>query len=476
VPDPVAGRDFGSDPDHNHSLDHNRGPDPARVLGFLFDPNRCTGCSACSLACSTENQLGWGRSWRQVVPFNPERRPGVPAFHLSLACNHCDDAPCVAHCPTGAMRRDPRTGSVVVDEATCIGCTYCSWVCPFDAPRFDTDRGVMGKCTLCNHRLLDGLQPACVEACPTDALGYGALTGPAALPGFPEDPISPRIRFTELRRGAAPPETTWSLDDAARAAFAPGTGGGTALSFRAEWPLWLFTTGLAGLVAWVLAAAGGGPLPSGVGFAAVAGLLLLVSTLHLGKPARAWRALANVRTSRLSREIAGVNVFLGATLLAVTWASGWAAPPLTTTAPGFLLPGAAAAGLLALFLVDRVYDPVRPRGGRALHSADTLLTGPLVAAALLQALWPFVLVAVLKGALYATRRHPPTFGSLRPAGRIAALAVPPLVWVLAPDLWPGWALLLVAAGEGLDRAAFYEELSIRTPALRTREAAAAWGR
>ncbi|NJD18740.1 MAG: 4Fe-4S dicluster domain-containing protein, partial [Gemmatimonadetes bacterium] len=162
---------------------------PATPKGFLFDPNRCTGCAACTLACSTENALGWGVSWRQIVPFNPERRPDIPSFHLSLACNHCDDAPCVAQCPTQAMRRDPVTGAVLVDGSRCIGCRYCAWVCPYDAPRFDAARGVMTKCTLCSHRLAAGGTPACVEACPTDALGYGPLAGEAARAEGREAPL-----------------------------------------------------------------------------------------------------------------------------------------------------------------------------------------------------------------------------------------------------------------------------------------------
>ena len=132
--------------------------------GFLFDVNRCTGCHACELACSTENELGWGRSWRQVVPFNEERRPGIPTFHLSLACNHCEEAPCMGQCPALAIGREPSTGAVLIDADRCIGCGYCSWVCPYDALRFDDDLSVMTKCTSCNHRLKEGLQRM---ACPS---------------------------------------------------------------------------------------------------------------------------------------------------------------------------------------------------------------------------------------------------------------------------------------------------------------------
>lgn len=433
--------------------------DDATPPGFLFDPNRCTGCAACSLACATENALGWGASWRQIVSFNPERRPGLPSFHVSLACNHCDDAPCVAHCPTGAMHRDPVTGAVLVDEARCIGCRYCGWVCPYEAPRFDAARRVVAKCTLCHHRLKVGETPACVEACPTDALEYGPLRGESRIPGFPEAPVGPRIRFAPLRRGASPPDSTWSLPAEALAAYCPTDAetprrerpGGlipVALTFRGEWPLWAFTSGLAGLVGWIGAAHGGVPAPL-VAFLAIAASLVALSTLHLGRPLLAWRATARLRTSALSREVAGVAAFLGTATL---WlASGGAA-----------LGGAAAAlGLLTLVAVDRVYNPVRC--DRGFDSADTLLTGPLVAAALVRSPWGFGTLAALKLlAAGVGRRHRPARAS-HLALRTAALAGPLALWALAPRSWDAGVLVFIAVAELADRARFYRELSIPGP-------------
>jgi len=73
---------------------------------FHFDPNRCTGCQACELACSIENDLGPDRSWREVVTFNDASAPGIPRFHLSLACNHCSEPACLLGCPAAAYRKD----------------------------------------------------------------------------------------------------------------------------------------------------------------------------------------------------------------------------------------------------------------------------------------------------------------------------------------------------------------------------------
>ena len=112
---------------------------------FVFDLNRCTGCNACEIACKIENELPPGMSWREVVTFNESRLPGVPLFSLSLACNHCLDAPCKEKCPALAYSKDERTGAVTVNPSLCMGCKYCQWVCPYDAPKFNATAGVVEK-------------------------------------------------------------------------------------------------------------------------------------------------------------------------------------------------------------------------------------------------------------------------------------------------------------------------------------------
>ena len=88
--------------------------------GFHFDLNRCTGCEACRLACSIENELPGGESWRRIETFNPRRHPAAPRFHLSLACLHCADPPCLDACPARAYHRDGATGAVLLDSQTQI--------------------------------------------------------------------------------------------------------------------------------------------------------------------------------------------------------------------------------------------------------------------------------------------------------------------------------------------------------------------
>jgi Fe-S-cluster-containing dehydrogenase component len=170
--------------------------------GFLLDLHRCVGCGACVLACRIENGRMLTAAWRRVVPLNLRRQPAGPTYFLSVACHHCEEPACLAGCPSRAYEQRP-DGVVVHHEERCLGCRYCEMTCPFGTPRFDEDKGVVSKCHLCVHRLDAGLGPACVGACPTEALRYvPATTEPAAdavrfVPGF-VDPAGcrPTLHFT----------------------------------------------------------------------------------------------------------------------------------------------------------------------------------------------------------------------------------------------------------------------------------------
>ena len=109
---------------------------------FIVDVNKCTGCHACAMACQIANDLPTTLPWREVRTFNELHVPGVELMHLSLACNHCADAPCMEQCPARAYGRDEKTGAVLINSDACLGCSYCAWVCPYGAPRFDEKRGV----------------------------------------------------------------------------------------------------------------------------------------------------------------------------------------------------------------------------------------------------------------------------------------------------------------------------------------------
>ncbi|MCL7971629.1 MAG: 4Fe-4S binding protein, partial [marine benthic group bacterium] len=419
---------------------------------FVFDPDRCTGCQACELACSIENDLGPTRTWREVITFNSDAIPGISRFHLSLACNHCAEPACMHSCPALAYSSDPATGAVLIEADKCIGCRYCSWACPYGAPRYEPERGVMGKCTFCQHRLEDGLKPACATLCPTGALDFTEL--PASrlggdVDGFPQTPLGPSIRIESPgHRDSLEPE-------APRLALAhrepPDR---TAISLRREWSLAAFTFLVASLFA-LLAGSVGGTIGVRPGvFALVAVLAGALSLSHLGRPGRAWRAALNLRRSWLSREV----VAFGAFVFGGTWLLAASEPG---TAGGAIV---FAAGLATLVSADMVYRPVHRGLHPVLDGGGSLLTGLYLAGWLAGDLWLAGAAGLLK---LAAELH----GNLRPRpdrgapGRyllvpriLLGLVVPAAAAITAGLPLPAWALGCMFVGEALARAGYYLRL------------------
>jgi carbon-monoxide dehydrogenase iron sulfur subunit len=132
----------------------------------------CIGCHLCEVYC----RLQHARSADLVKAFKRESPRALPRLRveergvvsLSVRCQHCDDAPCVQACLTGAMSRDPVSSLVTVDEGRCIGCGTCLLVCPLGVIRLNTEEKRMVKCDLCQGEEI----PACVANCPNEALLY----------------------------------------------------------------------------------------------------------------------------------------------------------------------------------------------------------------------------------------------------------------------------------------------------------------
>ncbi len=146
-------------------------------FGFLIDQRRCIGCHACTVACKQEQDvpLGVFRTWVKYIEKGVF--PNTRRHFTVLRCNHCEDAPCVAICPTTALfRRDD--GIVDFDASRCIGCKSCMQACPYDALYIDPREHTAMKCNFCAHRIDRGLKPACEVVCPETAIVSGDLDDP----------------------------------------------------------------------------------------------------------------------------------------------------------------------------------------------------------------------------------------------------------------------------------------------------------
>ncbi|ABV36016.1 4Fe-4S ferredoxin, iron-sulfur binding domain protein [Shewanella sediminis HAW-EB3] len=152
--------------------------------GFFVDTTKCTGCKTCQVACKDRSDLSLGVKWRRVYEYGggswTENEDGtfnnnVFAHYTSISCNHCSHPVCVKACPTGACHKRKSDGLVHIEASLCVGCQSCSRACPYDAPQFDSERGVMTKCDGCYDRLEQGLNPTCVDSCPLRALEFGPI-------------------------------------------------------------------------------------------------------------------------------------------------------------------------------------------------------------------------------------------------------------------------------------------------------------
>ncbi len=190
---------------------------PGVKFGMVIDLGKCIGCRRCMYACKLENNVPDTISPPYIMVFQTQAMTGVSGYHhplntfgegatmhytrlrkdkwyMPVQCNHCDDAPCVKVCPTGASYKAP-DGIVMINYKKCIGCRYCMSACPYQARRFNwwepeippenrnplvpmREEGVVEKCTFCVHRTRKGRVTRCVEVCPNKARTFGNLNDP----------------------------------------------------------------------------------------------------------------------------------------------------------------------------------------------------------------------------------------------------------------------------------------------------------
>ena len=143
---------------------------------MAIDTKKCVGCSDCVVACQTENNVpvGYCRDW--ISETVEGTYPDLAIEIRSERCNHCENAPCVRCCPTGASQ--VVDGGIVITVADdCIGCGACIESCPYEA-RYTHPDGYVDKCTFCLHRVKEGQSPACVAVCPTKCMYFGDVDDP----------------------------------------------------------------------------------------------------------------------------------------------------------------------------------------------------------------------------------------------------------------------------------------------------------
>ena len=350
---------------------------------FHFDMGSCIGCKCCVVACNEQNGNPASINWRRVGDIEGGFFPSVAHTYLSMGCNHCLEPTCLAGCPVDAYTKEPITGIVRHSADACIGCQYCTWNCSYGVPQYNPERGVVGKCDMCHGRLEVGEAPACVSACPEGAIqieivntgewraAVAAFAGATGVPG-PDGSLS----TTRVTLPANLPPNT-SPRDATHVVPA-----------EAHWPLVVMTvlTQLsvgAFATIWLLQLLGAGTRlgAAAIGSLLVGGLALAASTMHLGRPIHAYRAIRMWKRSWLSREVLLFGAFsnVAALYAAALWFG----------LPGGVLLGAltvllGVAGVTASAYIYRV--PARPAWNTPYTLVQFNLTaallGPLFAAAI----------------------------------------------------------------------------------------------
>jgi len=413
------------------------------------------------VACSIENGNEHGFNLREIYTINPSILNGIPHYHLSMACNHCLDPPCMEQCPSAAITKDEHSGIVHINNETCIGCRYCSWVCPFGAPVYEISQGVMKKCDMCSDRIDEGFKPACESVCPTGALRtefFDPEDAEQKDPVFPETDIFPALSITEPGRGPLPEQQYVNTypDNVLQIFSENRSERSVEISPEGEWPLIFFTL-LISVLGSLSAGHFSGKMSVDPILFLVSGLSgILISIGHLGKKFRSFRIIRNFLRSWLSRESLFFTLFLIASTFSLT---------------GKMDPAAGITGLAAVFITAFSADMIYFRSVSVIedyfHSSQVTLTLLLFISYTTGYIPLFIISSLIKMILYLRRKM--ISGTVSPVKKILffvrivpCLAVPSILFLFQGS---GGLLLptLILIGEVLDRSEFYHELEIFTP-------------
>jgi len=288
-------------------------PGPGEQYRFHFDMTKCIGYKCCVVACNEQNGNPADILFRRVGEIEGGSYPDTIRSYLSIGCNHCLEPTCMTGCPVDAYSKDGPTGIVRHNADICIGCQYCTWNCSYGVPQYNPERGVVGKCDMCFGRLTEGQSPACSSACPEGAIGIEVVRvaewreqyrAGANSPGMPSADDS--ISTTRITLPAKMPRDMSKVDLNRLRPEHP------------HWPLVVMTVltqlSVGAFTSIVLMQILGARLHPVAALVAllIAFVALAASTLHLGRPIHAVRALKMWRRSWLSREVLMFTLFANA--------------------------------------------------------------------------------------------------------------------------------------------------------------------
>lgn len=322
-------------------------PGPGRQLAFEVDLDACSGCKACVVACHTLNGLEEDESWRRVGAITlgqtdeieQDHIDTISLQHVTTACHHCSEPGCLLGCPVKAYDKDPVTGIVRHLDDQCIGCKYCTMMCPYEVPRYSKRLGIVRKCDMCHHRLAVGKAPACVQSCPNEAIAI-KVVNVGAVPDRPTQTDGQDLPAGEVSLApGAPPSSltrpTTVYKSTRKNHFGRPQDDGIDHPADSHWPLAALLIGTqisvgmllieraVAAIGWIVGQPSSDSLSAIVATSSLAvGMVgLNLAPLHLGQPLRAWRVFLGLRTSWLSREAIVLGQYIG--ILAVAIALLW---------------------------------------------------------------------------------------------------------------------------------------------------------
>lgn len=283
---------------------------------FEVDIDQCTGCKGCVTACHSLNGLDENEAWRDVGMLYGGDAENPAIQTITTACHHCLDPECLNGCPVEAYDKDTITGIVRHLDDQCIGCQYCVLKCPYDVPKYNESKGIVRKCDMCHNRLAVGEAPACVQACPNEAIHIVKVETSQVekrtkrtsdfLPGTPDPAITKPTTVYKTEKGIPANMQPADVDQLKKE--------------PAHMPLVImltftqFAVGLFGADMIQRLTGSGTYYLATIAFCMfIAGLT--ASFLHLGQPLKAWRFFLGLKKSWLSREILAFNLMLPPVML-----------------------------------------------------------------------------------------------------------------------------------------------------------------